>query len=608
MPDHSVNDVENTPLLQAAHKPHSRPGPREITRATRYGILAGIWTANFLSSLNMTLVATLLPTISSEFNQANQASWLGTSYLLATSTFTPLYGRLCDILGRRGANQSAVVFTAVGTLACGLSGSMEMLIVARFLAGLGGGGINTTAKIVTSDLFSLKSRGLVQGIATFWSALGMGLGGPLGGFISDRFGWRYAFLCQLPLFAISFALTSINLGYATPGRSKRTMDVLKRIDYGGTMTLLGAVLSFLIFLSNRYNKGLETLDVAVIMPLVLSVLFLGLFVAFELRFAPAPMLAPSLLVQKIPVCIGLSNLLVAQCNFAITYHFPLFFITVALTGASTAGLHLVPNSVATTTGSLFAGWVMHKTGHYKKLTSIFGIFPFIAGILLVRMTPESNTFVQWFSIIPLGFGNSIVLQTMMIALLANLPESEMAVGTGFGELFRGLGQVSGVGVSSAIFQNYLVKELQRRITGPEADSVIDRIRHSATLVASLPSDIKDQATASYEIAIRAVFIMAAASTLLAYMIRLLIPDRDLNDLSRRRAEEPRAAAASPSAAAAGVAPTPSLSDADSPESDADEAADRVSQRSVDIHPRVSARPTPRKIRRLSGYESMESSI
>ncbi|KAH9930877.1 major facilitator superfamily domain-containing protein [Fomitopsis serialis] len=119
-------------------KDNKREGPLEISRPTRYGILAGIWTATFLSSLNTTLVATLLPSISSEFNKSHQAHWLGTSYLLATCTFTPLYGRLCNVMGRRDANQMAVYFAAVGTAACGFSGNMEWLIAARFLSGLGG--------------------------------------------------------------------------------------------------------------------------------------------------------------------------------------------------------------------------------------------------------------------------------------------------------------------------------------------------------------------------------------------------------------------------------------------------------------------------------------
>ena len=123
----------------------------------------------------------MLPEISSEFKKSNEASWVGTayvllntftsnysntlpSYLLATCTFTPLYGRLCDVMGRQGANHSAVLFASIGILACGLSKSMEMLIISRFvslfriligssrfylsplqISGMGGGGIFTTA-------------------------------------------------------------------------------------------------------------------------------------------------------------------------------------------------------------------------------------------------------------------------------------------------------------------------------------------------------------------------------------------------------------------------------------------------------------------------------
>lgn len=75
----------------------------------------------------------MLSSISSDFNRSNQASWLGTAFLLATCTFTPLYGRLSNVLGRRGANHVALFFAALGTLLCGLSTSLEMLVAARFV-------------------------------------------------------------------------------------------------------------------------------------------------------------------------------------------------------------------------------------------------------------------------------------------------------------------------------------------------------------------------------------------------------------------------------------------------------------------------------------------
>ncbi|KAI0312334.1 major facilitator superfamily domain-containing protein [Amylostereum chailletii] len=597
---HSRHPSEQAPFLSnhgeydeeahaaAVHR-NLKTGPMDISRSTRYGILAGIWTATFLSSLNTTLVATLLPSISSDFQKSNQASWLGTAYLLATCTFTPLYGRLCNVMGRRGANQIAVFFSFVGTLACGFSNNMETLIAARFLSGLGGGGIFTTATIITSDMYSIRSRGLTQGVSSVFNGLGMGLGGPLGGIISDRLGWRWAFLIQLPLFVISFILTSINLHYTTPGKSKSTKDVLKRIDYGGSLTLMSSVLSFLAFLSNRFNEDRPMDDISVITPLALSGIFFVAFVAFELRIAAEPMLAPFLLKQKIPVLVGISNFLVANCNFAVMYFYPMWFQTVALTSASTAGLHLLPNSVSMSIGSMFAGWMMHRTGRYKMLNLIFGFFPFVAAVLITQMREDSGPIQQWLSIIPLGFGNAIVLQTMLIALLAHIPDSAMAVGTGFGQLFRGIGQVGGVGVASAIFQFNLDRELNARIQGPEAASVIRSIRHSAKLVASLPPDIQREARDSYAIALKAVFTVAAGSTLLAWLVRLPIPEKNLEH-APQRGPDSRAIS---EAAEPPVSQTPS-SATETPFDSDDEDED------LHIH--------DKPVRRLSTYESSDSGM
>ena len=116
----------------------------------------------------------------------------------------------------------------------------------------------------------------------------------------------------------------------------------------------------------------------VYVPLTLSVVFALLFVVVELKVAPEPMLAPFLLKQKIPVLVGISNFLVATCNFTVMYNFPTWFQTVLLTSASEAGkssytysylvgdieltvwhtgAHLIPNGVSISCGSLFAGYV-----------------------------------------------------------------------------------------------------------------------------------------------------------------------------------------------------------------------------------------------------------
>ncbi|KAL0953019.1 hypothetical protein HGRIS_007222 [Hohenbuehelia grisea] len=486
------------------------------------------------------------------------------------------------------------MFACLGTVFCGLSTSMEMLILARFIAGIGGGGIFTTSSIVISDMYSMRSRGLAQGVASVFNGLGMGFGGFFGGLITDWLGWRAAFLIQVPVFVLSFALTSFNLNYVTPGKGRSTKEVLKRIDYGGSVTLLIMVGSILFFLSTRYNEGLPWSHPTVIAPLVVAGVFAILFLVVELRFAPEPVLAPSLLKQRIPVLVGMSNFFVATCNFSVMYFFPMWFQTVLLTSASTAGLHLLPNSVSMSCGSVFAGWMMHRTGRYKMINLIFGAFPFLATVLIIQMKESSGPMQLWLSIIPLGFGNAVVLQTMLIALLAHLPESLMAVGTGFGQLFRGIGQVGGVAISSAIFQQALDSELRSRMHDiPDAEEMIMKIRHSARLVATLEPDVQRIARDSYAVSLKYVFIFASCSTLIAYIIRLPIPEKALEHKppSDSRLERP----------SNGHEPFTSM-----PETpDESDSSSEIDGAVSDSDTEVLVRPGTKRVRRLSTYESCD---
>jgi len=136
-----------------------RAKDQEAPRASLVWILAALWSAVFLGALDGTLfrrfvttgpnyisvttgtiVATLLSPIGAHFNRSHQSSYIGTAYLLSVCCFTPLYGRLSDILGRKGAMLLALSLFGSGTLLCGIAPSMNVLIAARAIAGMGGGG------------------------------------------------------------------------------------------------------------------------------------------------------------------------------------------------------------------------------------------------------------------------------------------------------------------------------------------------------------------------------------------------------------------------------------------------------------------------------------
>ena len=262
--------------------------------------------------------------ISSSFQSSNQVSWLGTSYLLALATTTPLYGKLSDIIGRRMSSLIAISLFTIGTLLCGLAKSMPMLIAARGLAGCGGGGIMTISSIVASDIIPLKKRGLIQGIVNIFYGLGesacsiyfervlanivilfhvgAALGAPLGGLIVAKYDWRFAFLIQVPLLALAWILVFLFVKYTVPGQVTSKKAALKQIDWLGCISLIICISSFLLSLSFKNNFSLPWSDPKVWATMITFVIFLGVFLGVEAKISPNPVMPLRILSHLSPIC------------------------------------------------------------------------------------------------------------------------------------------------------------------------------------------------------------------------------------------------------------------------------------------------------------------
>jgi MFS family permease len=103
-----------------------------------------------MATLNLTLVATALPTIAQQFNALSSAFWVGTAYMLTNTAFQPLYGRLSNIFGRKWTMLFAQSIFVLASLGAALSSSMIMLIIFRALMGVGGGGLVSLVYLVIS--------------------------------------------------------------------------------------------------------------------------------------------------------------------------------------------------------------------------------------------------------------------------------------------------------------------------------------------------------------------------------------------------------------------------------------------------------------------------
>src|SRR5690606_7140843 len=266
-----------TPRMPAP-PPHGHAGERPaLTHRQILVIFSGLMLGMLHAALDQTIVATALPTITGELGGLNHLSCFVTSYLLASSVSTPLYGKLGDLYGRKRLFQIAIVIFLVGSVLSGIASDMGQLIAFRAIQGIGGGGLIVLAQAIIADVVAPRERGRYQGY--FGAVFGTSsvVGPLLGGWFTDHLSWRWVFYVNIPLGILALFVTSAVL----PDGQRRGHP---RIDYTGSAVLVAAVTSIVLFTTwggTEYEWGSP-----VILGLIAaSVVLLGVLAVIERRAA-----------------------------------------------------------------------------------------------------------------------------------------------------------------------------------------------------------------------------------------------------------------------------------------------------------------------------------
>src|SRR5881398_3696211 len=184
----------------------------------------------FLAALDQTIVSTALPTIVGDLGGLNHLSWVVTSYLLAATVSTPLYGKLGDMIGRKPVFLAAILIFLAGSMLAGLSQSIGQLIAFRALQGAGAGGLMVGAQAIIADIVPPRERGRYMGLIGSVFAVSSVAGPLLGGFLVDNLSWRWVFYVNLPIGIAAVAIVIFKL-HLPSSRSRH------RIDYPGAALL-----------------------------------------------------------------------------------------------------------------------------------------------------------------------------------------------------------------------------------------------------------------------------------------------------------------------------------------------------------------------------------
>ncbi|KAF4336570.1 major facilitator superfamily transporter [Fusarium beomiforme] len=504
--------------------------------STRYlvAVFGSVFIGVFLAALDTTIVATLSVPISNTFGSLTLVSWLGSSYLIANAACQPLSGRLTDIFSRRSGLVVCNLLFGVGTCMCGIATSKWILLAGRVVAGMGGGGLNAITAFVASDLVPLRKRGVVQGFVHICYGVGAGLGGLFGGWINDLWGWRTAFLCRVPLIAISTILVSITLknNPSKPSHKSR----LSRVDFSGAFTLSLTLILLLLGLNSGGNLVAWSHPL-VLVSVSLSVVAAGSFVLVESKWAEEPIIPMHLLFDQTVLSACLMNWLVTMVLFMATYYVPVFF---QVNGFSTtaAGLRLVPQSVGTALSSLTCGFIMKRTGRYRLLGMAVIACSALGFLGLSTMVIETPTPLVLLFVFLVGVGYGGMLSVTLLATVAAVSHEEQAVATSANYAFRSMGSTIGVTIASVVYQYLLQHGLRHRFGSYEGSAeVIKRLLDSLDELKHLPDGWTKGVFEAYEIALRGVFLSGLGVSVWGLIAASFIKEHRLHNTISRADED-----------------------------------------------------------------------
>src|SRR5689334_23349155 len=261
-----------------------------LTQSEVRTILMSLLLTMFLAALDQTIVATALPTIGRQFQDVSNLSWVITAYLLASTAVAPVFGTLSDIYGRRVMIIISLSLFVAGSVLCAIAPNMPMLILARGLQGLGGGGIMPVVQTVISDVVSPRERGQYQAyFSSVWMVGGI-LGPVIGGVFAEHLHWSMIFWINLPLTAAALALLLPKMKKIPVFHRKRKVDWL-----GGVLLMASAVVFMLVLTwgGTRYPWLSPTVLAMVGGAVTLAVTFVWHARRADEPFLPLPLLGGS---------------------------------------------------------------------------------------------------------------------------------------------------------------------------------------------------------------------------------------------------------------------------------------------------------------------------
>ena len=482
-------------------------------------VFIGLMTAMLLASLSQMIFATALPTIVGQLDGVDLMLWVTTAYILASTVMMPVYGKLGDLLGRKGLFIGAIVVFMAGSVLGGLAETMPVLIAARAIQGLGGGGLIILSQAIIADIVPARERGKYMGVMGAAFAVSSVAGPLLGGWFTEGPGWRWGLWINIPLGVLAIVVAALFLHPSTRRESR------PRIDVPGMVLLTIATTAVVLVTSfggHTYAWGSWQ-----IIGLIVTAVAAGVaFVAVERR-ATEPVMPPSLFRSRTFNLTTAAGMLTGVGMFGVMAYMPTYLQMVANVDATEAGLLTAPMMLVMLVTSTVTGFIVSRTGRYKWYPVAGSAIVAVALYLLSTLQFDTAVWVTCGYLVLMGLGLGFSMQILVLIVQNSFPLRMVGTATASNNYFRQVGASVGTAVVGSLFTSHLLSLLGERLPAQALDGAGGSHSLTPAAVAGLPDQIRDIVVGAYNDALTPVFALMVPLALVGAVLLLFVKETPL---------------------------------------------------------------------------------
>lgn len=515
------NSAQPAAVNNAADDTADDAGDSAVAATRRHILLvfAGLMVTMLLASLDQMIFSTALPTIVGELNGVNHMLWVTTAYILASTITLPVYGKLGDLIGRKGLFITAIAIFMVGSIIGGLAHSMTWLIAGRAVQGLGGGGLLILAQAIIADVVPARQRGKYMGIMGGVFAISSVAGPLLGGWFTDSIGWRWAFWMNIPLGILAIASAAFFL------RLPKNTNRNPKIDVTGIFLL--AIASTCLVLMTTWGGNTYDWNSPVIIGLIVGAVIAGVSFVFVERSAAEPIMPLHLFRQRNFNLTTIVGLIIGVAMFGALAYLPTYLQMVTGANATQAGLLMIPLMAALLITSIVSGQLVSKTGRYKWFPITGMVLVGISLFLLSTMTPTLAVWIICSYLAIMGLGLGMSMQILILIVQNTFPVTEVGTATASNNYFRQIGASLGSAIVGSLFVAKLTQLLGERL--PAGGTAAEGGNNSLTpaVVRDLPQALHDVIVGAYNDALTPVFLYMVPLVVVGLVLLFFVVEKPL---------------------------------------------------------------------------------